>query len=87
MEIGKNYTQSIVIFLLGLGFLVFPWLAAFLLGGGLIFLSIIYALLTHKWNKMSTQSYRPRNAFEEEVFSHGSPNFRNIFITVQRRYY
>jgi hypothetical protein len=91
MNLVRKYRPAIVIFLLGSLFIVFPILAGLLLGGGLIFISFVYASLIKAWHSgySSFQQAEGFNddSFRAEVFSQGEPSFRNISITAFKRYY
>lgn len=85
MRSFKKYRPAIVIILLGVLFLTFPELAAFLLGGGLLTMGFIYALIVFKWNHAHIKPL-DGDTFEAEVRRSTEPSFKDVSVTIFQKY-
>lgn len=74
----RAYLPSVFMILLAWVFLTYPWLAGALVGGGLIFMAVLYAGIAHNFIKLSKMSTTTHTRTQD-------PTFRNVTIHMVKR--
>jgi hypothetical protein len=89
----KHYLPAVFSLLIAYVFFVAPFLAALILGGGLIFFGLLYAFAVYHMHKFADQKARFEEASEaygndpwyQDMDPHAEPTFRNVTIMMSRR--
>lgn len=79
------YFAPTFVILMGWLFLSVPWLAAFVLGGGVLTVGCLYFWMVYRFQKFQHQSYQNRGPthFEQRVYRNGeAPNLKTITISM-----
>lgn len=81
----RYYAPGLISVVVGLLFFVFPWLAALLLGGFLVFVGVMFCTLVFQWQKAQAHFNQNMQSGETDFQTDGPPRFSQYSVRVIRQ--